>query len=79
MARDLEPVHLPEEVARYAQRQVEAGRFATIEDVLAAGVEALREREQAEHEWLVDARNQADEGFAALDRGEACVARSMSS
>ena len=70
MARYLDPAILPEDVARYAQGQVDAGRFATIEDVLSAGVEALQERDQAEHEWLADARKQADDGFAALDRGE---------
>jgi Arc/MetJ-type ribon-helix-helix transcriptional regulator len=70
MARYLAPATLPEDVARYAQGQVDAGRFATIEDVLSAGVEALQQRDQAEHEWLAEARRQADDGFAALDRGE---------
>ena len=70
MARHLDPATLPEDVARYAQGQVDAGRFATIEDVLSAGVEALQERDQAEHEWLADARREAEDGFAALDRGE---------
>jgi Arc/MetJ-type ribon-helix-helix transcriptional regulator len=70
MARYLDLATLPEDVARYAQGQVDAGRFATIEDVLSAGVEALQERDQAEQEWLADARKQADDGFAALDRGE---------
>ena len=70
MARYLDPTTLPEDVARYAQGQVDAGRFGSIEDVLSAGVEALRERDQAEAEWLADARRDAEDGFAALDRGE---------
>lgn len=70
MARHLDPADLPEDVARYAQAQVAAGRFASIEDVLTAGVEALQERDQADQEWLSYARKEADEGFAELDRGE---------
>jgi hypothetical protein len=41
-----------------------------IEDVLSAGVEALQDRDQADHEWLAYARKEAEVGFAALDRGE---------
>lgn len=70
MARHLDPTTLPEHVARYAQGQVDAGRFESIEDVLSAGVEALQERDRADQEWLADARCEAADGFAALDRGE---------
>ena len=70
MTRHLDLADLPEDVARYAQAQVAAGRFASIEDVLSAGIEALQAREQADQEWLAYARNEAEDGFAALDRGE---------
>jgi Arc/MetJ-type ribon-helix-helix transcriptional regulator len=70
MARHLDPTDLPENVARYAQAQVAAGRFASIEDVLSAGVEALQERDRADQEWLTYARKEAEDGFADLDRGE---------
>jgi Arc/MetJ-type ribon-helix-helix transcriptional regulator len=70
VARNLDPADLPENVARYAQAQVSAGRFASVEDVLSAGIDALREREQREEEWLVHAREEATEAFAELDRGE---------
>ena len=70
MARHLDTSNLPENVVRYAQDQVDAGRFATIEDVLSAGIEALQERDQADQEWLAHARKEAEVGFAALDRGE---------
>jgi antitoxin ParD1/3/4 len=70
MPRHLDPADLPESVARYAQAQVAAGRFASVEDVLSAGVDALQEREQAEQDWLAYARKEAAEGFAELDRGE---------
>ena len=45
-------------------------RFASIEDVLSAGVEALQQRDEADQEWLVYARGEAESGFAALDRDE---------
>lgn len=70
MARYLDLASLPENVARYAQGQVAAGRFASIEDVLAAGVEALQERDEADQEWLAYARREAESGFAALDCDE---------
>ena len=70
MTRPLDLADLPEDVARYAQAQVAAGRFASIEDVLSAGIEALQAREQADQEWLAYARNEAEDGFAALDLGE---------
>jgi Arc/MetJ-type ribon-helix-helix transcriptional regulator len=70
MARHLDPADLPEDVALYAQAQVAAGRFESIEDVLSAGVEALQERDRADQEWLAHARKEAEDGFAELDRGE---------
>ena len=70
MARYLDLANLPENVARYAQGQVDAGRFASLEEVLSAGVEALREPDEADQEWLVYARREAESGFAALDHGE---------
>jgi Arc/MetJ-type ribon-helix-helix transcriptional regulator len=70
MARYLDLASLPENVARYAQGQVAAGRFASLEDVLSAGVEALQQRDEADQEWLAYARSEAESDFAALDRDE---------
>jgi hypothetical protein len=42
MPRTIDPSDIPEEVARFAEAQVAAGRFASVGDVLLAGVEALR-------------------------------------
>ena len=70
MTRHIDPADLPEHVALYAQAQVAAGRFASIEDVLSAGIEALQERDRADQEWLAYARKEAEDGFAELDRGE---------
>ena len=70
MARYLDLTSLPENVARYAQGQVAAGRFVSLEEVLSAGVEALQQRDEADQEWLAYARGDAESGFAALDRDE---------
>lgn len=70
MSRHLNLTDLPESVARFAQAEVAAGHYASIEEVLAAGVEALRERADAEQEWLDYARDLWKERVAAADRGE---------
>jgi Arc/MetJ-type ribon-helix-helix transcriptional regulator len=62
---------LPEDVIRFAEAQVAAGRFATVDDVIRAGVEALKAREEAEHEWLAYARGKWRDGVAASDGGQA--------
>ena len=70
MARYLDLANLPDNVTRYAQDQVDAGRFASIEEALSAGIEALQARDEADQEWLAHARREAESGFAALDQGE---------
>jgi antitoxin ParD1/3/4 len=62
MAKPITPSDLPEDLARFAEAQVAAGRFASIEDVLRAGQKA-RERQQ---------RNEAKLAAldAALEEGE---------
>ena len=70
MSRHLDPADLPEPVARYAQDEVAAGHYASVEDVLAAGVEALREQAEAEREWLDYARDIWKDRVAAAERGE---------
>jgi Arc/MetJ-type ribon-helix-helix transcriptional regulator len=66
----LDHVSLPDEAARFAAAQVEAGRFRSIDDVLAAGVEALRERDEFQDEWLSDARQRFTEGRKVFARGD---------
>jgi len=74
MAKPSEPAApIPEDVARFARAQVAAGRFATVDDVLRAGAEALRRREEAEEDSLARLRKEATDGFAELDRGEGIV------
>lgn len=66
----LDHVTLSDEAARFAVAQVAAGRFRSIDDVLAAGVEALQERDEREEAWLETARDAVDRGRAAFARGE---------
>ena len=68
MSKPITSADLPPHLARFAEAQVAAGRFATVEDVVEAGLEALRQR--AEGEQFADLRRDAEEGFAAFDRGE---------
>jgi antitoxin ParD1/3/4 len=46
MPRHIESADLPEDIARIAEAQVAAGRFASVEDVVRAGVEAVARIEQ---------------------------------
>jgi antitoxin ParD1/3/4 len=46
MARHIDAADLPEDIARTAEAQVAAGRFANVEDVVRAGVEAIASLEQ---------------------------------
>jgi antitoxin ParD1/3/4 len=61
MSRPLNLADLPDDVARFAEAQLASGRFSTIEEVIRAGAEALRERE--DEAKLVALR-------AALEEGE---------
>lgn len=68
MARPITSADLPPKLGRFAEAQVTAGRFASVDDVVRAGVDALRERIGSER--LADLRQDAAEAFAAFDRGE---------
>jgi putative addiction module CopG family antidote len=46
MARHIDSSDLPEDIARLAEAQVAAGRFANVEDVVRAGVEAVARVEE---------------------------------
>ena len=59
---------LPEDVVRFAQAQISAGRFASVEDVLRAGVEALEQRDATDAERARLLRAAWDEGQESLQR-----------
>lgn len=65
MARSIDPREIPEEVARFAEAQIAAGRFANIGEVLLAGKEALEQREAYE-ERVQALRRAGEEGLASL-------------
>jgi len=66
MSRLLDPNEIPEEVARFAEAQVAAGRFANVGEVLLAGKEALELREAIEAERTRLLRAAWDEGMESL-------------
>jgi Arc/MetJ-type ribon-helix-helix transcriptional regulator len=66
----LSDITLPDEAARYVAAQVDAGRFHSVDEALAAGVGALQERDEDSQEWLAWARKRFAEASAAFDRGE---------
>lgn len=74
MPKPLDPASLPDDIAQAAQAQVAAGRFASIEDVIRAGVSALADVADAHAEWLTHARALWRAGVAASTRGEAIEA-----
>ena len=55
--------HLPDHLARFAEAEVAAGRFTSVDDVIEAGVETLRKRQER-----YDAKIKALD--AALEEGE---------
>jgi Arc/MetJ-type ribon-helix-helix transcriptional regulator len=61
----------PDELVRFAEAQITAGRFAKIEQVVRAGVESLKERDGAEKVWLDYARDKWRSGKEASERGGA--------
>ena len=69
--KKLDHVTLTDEAARFAAAQVAAGRFRSIDDVLAAGVEALQQRDEAAGEWLGYAREKWRAGQESSAGGKA--------
>src|ERR1700722_14713187 len=75
MAKPLTLNDLPADLARFAEAEMAAGRFPSVEDVLRAGVDALRER--AKSEWLASLRRDAAESFASFDRRDGVLATAV--
>jgi Arc/MetJ-type ribon-helix-helix transcriptional regulator len=72
MTRPFDPADLPPDIARAAQAQVATGKFASIEDVLRAGIEAVaQEPGVLPTDWNEFLRHRFEAGRAALARGEA--------
>lgn len=67
MARPITLAHLPEDLARFAEAQVAAGHFARVEDVLEAGLVALKRRQERYDEKMAKLREAIAEGDASPD------------
>jgi antitoxin ParD1/3/4 len=67
MPRRIESTDLPEDLARIAEAQVAAGRFASVEDVVRAGVAALEREQQRYDAKLAKLRAAIEDGDASPD------------
>ena len=55
-------ISLPPEAAVYIDEQIASGRFASVSEVVRAGLHALRERDAAVERWLRDPSGPAAPG-----------------
>jgi putative addiction module CopG family antidote len=67
MPKHISAADLPEDLARFAEAQVAAGHFATVEDVLRAGKEALEARQRRYARKMEALRAAIAEGDASPD------------
>ena len=67
MSKHITSADLPEDLARFAEAQVAAGNFPTIEDVLRAGKEALEARQRRHARKTEELRAAIAEGDASPD------------
>ena len=65
MPRTIDPAEIPEEVTRFVEAQIAAGRFSSIGDVLLASKEAL-EQQEAYYDRVRALRQAGEEGLASL-------------
>ena len=65
-------IDLPEDLEERARAKVDAGEYASLADVLRAGLEALDMLHNApdEEPWLTQAKQVFEDGRAAVVRGE---------
>jgi antitoxin ParD1/3/4 len=63
-------ISLPLELEEFARRQVEAGKYASVEDVLADGVRALIDREELYQGRFEELCQEVQIGISELERGE---------
>jgi antitoxin ParD1/3/4 len=67
MTKPITSADLPADLARFAEAQVAAGRFASIEDVVEAGLVALRARQERYDAKMAALREAIAEGDASGD------------
>lgn len=64
------PIALPPELELFAQRQIESGKYHSIEEVLVEGLRSLWEKEDLYQGRLEELRQEAQRGIASVARGE---------
>ena len=64
------PIALPPELELFAQRQIENGKYHSIEEVLVEGLRSLWEKEDLYQGRLEELRQEAQRGIASVARGE---------
>jgi putative addiction module CopG family antidote len=63
-------ISLPPELEAFAHRQIEAGNYTSVEELLVDGMNALIDRETINQERLESLRQELQIGAEALERGE---------
>lgn len=63
-------VSLPTELERFANAKVESGDYASVSEVVRAGLRLLKEQDAEREARLEALRRDVGEGLAQLDRGE---------
>ena len=63
-------VSLPTELEHFANAKVESGDFASVSEVVRAGLRLLKEQDAERKAWLEALRGDVGEGLAQLDRDE---------
>ena len=61
---------LPPELQQFANRQIANGKYASLEEILLAGLQALAEREQVYQGRFEELRREVLLGAEAAERGE---------
>jgi putative addiction module CopG family antidote len=67
MAKPITLTDLPEDLARFAEAQVAAGHFSRIEDVIEAGLAALKNRQERYEAKMAALREAIAQGDASPD------------
>ncbi len=63
-------VSLPKELERFANAKVDSGDYASVSEVVRAGLRLLKEQDAEREARLEALRRDVGEGLAQLDRGE---------
>jgi putative addiction module CopG family antidote len=63
-------ISLPPELEAFAHRQIEAGNYTSVEELLVDGMHALIDREAIYQERVAELRQELQIGAEALERGE---------